>query len=123
MQLNRSLLSHLQSLLSSLGEVLCCDEKRFRFTGRGGIVCERCHRSPLGSECGITNAVGMLPTFLAFTRTHNTARNMGETTQTAGIVEEWANMILRLRQDTTLCMDSYYLCKARETARKLCSLL
>ena len=41
----------------------------------------------------------MIPTgdpFLAFTRTHNTANNMGETTQTAGIVEEWLRSIQRL---------------------------
>ena len=36
--LEKRLCAQFQSLVVSLGEVLCCDEKLFRFTGMGGIV-------------------------------------------------------------------------------------
>ena len=57
-------------------------------------------------------AVVTLPTgdpFLVYTRTHNSSSNLGESTATAEIVKEWAQLIKGYRQDTTMCMDSYFL--------------
>ena len=50
-----------QSLLSSLGEVLCGDEKLFRFTGRGGIV-RKVPKKPARVGIWHYQAVVMLPT-------------------------------------------------------------
>ena len=57
-------------------------------------------------------AVVTLPTrapFLGDAHTHNSSSNLGESTATAEIVKEWAQLIIDYRQDTTMCMDNYYL--------------
>ena len=117
----RLLNRQLQRMLSSLGEVLCGDEKLFRFTGRGGIV-RKVPRKPARIGIWHYQAVVMLPTddpFLAYTSVHNTSGSLGESTQTAQIVNEWADLVLSFRQPTIICMDSYYLCKVgRETLRQ-----
>ena len=51
----------LQRMLSSLGEVLCGNEKLFRFTGRGGIV-GKVPRKPARIGIWHYQAVVMLPT-------------------------------------------------------------
>ena len=43
------------------------------------------------------------------TRTHNSSSNLGESTASAEIVKEWAQLIKDYRQDTIMCTDSYYL--------------
>ena len=40
---------------------------------------------------------------------HDTASSMGESTQTASIVLEWADLVQKFNQPTVICMDSYYL--------------
>ena len=47
--------------------------------------------------------------FLVHTRVHDTASNMSESTQTASIVLEWADLVQKCNQPTVICMDSYYL--------------
>ena len=47
--------------------------------------------------------------FLVFTRVHDTASNIGESTQTASIVLEWADLVQKFNQPTVICMNSYYL--------------
>ena len=95
--------------------------KAVSITGRGGIV-RKVPRKP--ARIGICHyqAVVMLPTddpFLAYTSVHNTSGSLGESTQTAQIVNEWADLVLSFRQPTIICMDSYYLCKVgRETLRQ-----
>ena len=69
----RLLNRQLQRMLSSLGEVLCGDEKLFR--GRGGIV-RKVPRKPARIGIWHYQAVVMLPTddpFLAYTSVHNTS--------------------------------------------------
>ena len=50
--------------------------------------------------------------YLVYTRTHNTASSMGESTSTAFIVADWADLVKRFLQPTAICMDSYYLSAA-----------
>ena len=47
--------------------------------------------------------------FLVYTRVHDTASNMEESTQTASIVLKWADLVKKFNQPTVICMDSYYL--------------
>ena len=73
----RLLNRQLQRMLSSLGEVLCGDEKLFRFTGRGGIV-RKVPRKPARIGIWHYQAV-MLPTddpFLAYASVHNTSGSL-----------------------------------------------
>ena len=111
----------LQSMLSSLGEVLCGDERLFRFFGRGGIV-RKVPRRPARVGIWHYQAVVLLPTgdpYLAYTMVHNTFANAGESTQTANVVNDWADIVISFRQPTVVCMDSYYLCKVgRENLRQ-----
>ena len=106
-----SLRNNFQSALVALGEVLCGDEKLFRFTGKGGIV-RKVTSKPEKMGIWHYQAVVFLPTedpFLVYTRTDNTASNMGESTSTSDIVSDWADIIIKFNQPTLLCMDSYYL--------------
>ena len=41
--------------------------------------------------------------FLVYTRVHDTASNMGESTQTASIVLEWADLVQKFNQPTVIC--------------------
>ena len=45
---------------------------------------------------------------LVYTRVHDTASNMGESTQTASIVLLWADLVQKFNQPTVICRDSYY---------------
>ena len=79
------------SLLSSLGEILCGDEKLFRFTGKGGIV-RKVPNKPAIVGIWHYQATVMLSNgepFLEHTRVHGTASNLGESTQTTSIVLGW----------------------------------
>ena len=50
--------------------------------------------------------------YFVYTRTHNIASSMGESTSTAFIVADWADLVKRFLQPTAICMDSYYLSAA-----------
>ena len=72
------------------------DETLFRFTGCGGIV-----RKVPYEEAG--DGYQALPSccyrstddpFLVYTGVHNTSGNLGESTQTAQVVNEWADLVL-----------------------------
>ena len=72
------------------------DEKVFRFTGRDGIV-RKVPKKPARMGIWHYQAVVSLSTeepFLAYTRVHNTSENLGESTRTARIVNEWADLVL-----------------------------
>ena len=82
----------------SLGEVLCGDEKLFRFTGKDEIV-RKVRNKP--SKVGIwhyqeTVMLSIGEPFLVYTRAHDTASNMRESTQTATIVLEWEDLVQKL---------------------------
>ena len=77
--LEKRLCAQFQSLVVSLGEVLCCDEKLFRFTEMGGIV-RKVPSKP--ARIGIWHYQGVvtLPNedpLLVYTRTHNKSSNFG----------------------------------------------
>ena len=120
--LEKRLCTQFQSLVVSLGEVLCCDEKLFRFTGMGGIV-RKVPSKPVRIGIWHYQGVVTLPTadpLLVYTRTHNTSSNSGASTQTSEIVGEWADLVDKFHQKTVLCMDSYYLdARGRENLRLL----
>ena len=82
----------------------------------------RCLGSRLGLESGITKLLlcfQQTTLSLLITSVHSTSGSLGESTQTAQIVNEWADLVLSFRQPTIICMDSYYLCKVgRETLRQ-----
>ena len=113
-EFEKRLCTAFQSLLKSLGEVLCGDERLFRFTGMGAIV-RKVITKPARISIWHYQGVVTLPNgepYLVYTRTHNTASSMGESTSTASIVADWADLVKRFLQPTAICMDSYYLSAA-----------
>ena len=99
-----------QSALVSLGETLCCDEKLFRFTGKGGIVRKvpnKPARVGIRHYQAVVTLSGELP--FVYTRVHHTSANTGDRTPTSMMVLEWAEIVKSFQQPTTLAMDCYYL--------------
>ena len=92
--LEKQLNQQFTSALCSLGEVLCCDKSCFVYWTRWD-----CAQSSF--EAGKSGYLALssccnLPTgdpFLVYTRTHNSSSNLGESTATAEIVKEWAQLI------------------------------
>ena len=100
-----------QNALSTLGEVLCGDEKLFYFTGSSGMVRtvpSKPARVGIWHYQACVFLENNLP-FLVFTRAHSASTSLDMHVQTATIVSEWAAIIERKERETILVMDSYYL--------------
>jgi hypothetical protein len=105
-----------QSILFSLGEILCCDEKLLHYTGNVGWV--RLIPSKPDSlgfwfyQACICLANGL--SYLVYCRLQNSCPNEGISISTLSIIEDWADIIIRFRSDnedngnTVMVNDSYY---------------
>lgn len=100
-----------QCCLSRLGEVLCGDEKLFKFTAQSGIV-RQVPSKPAKIGVWHYQAAVFLENnspLLVFTRCHNVSKKMDMSITTAEVIGDWLAVIDKFGHPSILIFDSYYL--------------